>query len=76
LETSEPHSHTTASPGNLAPEEQDSEIKFHLMIIIEAFKEDINNPLKEIKENAGNQLETLIEETNKSLKEIERNTNR
>jgi hypothetical protein len=40
------------------------------MKIIEAFKEDINNSLKEIQENTGKQLEALKEETNKSLKEI------
>ena len=40
------------------------------MKIIENFKEDINNSLKEIQENTGKQLEALKEETNKSLKEI------
>jgi hypothetical protein len=30
------------------PEEQDSELKSHLMKMAEAFKEDINNSLKEI----------------------------
>jgi hypothetical protein len=33
-----------ASPGNPnTAEEQDSDLKFHLMKMIEAFKEDINN---------------------------------
>lgn len=34
------------------------------MQIIEAFKEDINNSLKEIQENTGKQIEALKEETN------------
>ena len=38
------------------------------MKIIESFKEDINNSLKEIQENTGKQVEALKEETNKSLK--------
>ena len=31
------------------PEKQDNDLKSHLMKMIEAFKEDINNSLKEIK---------------------------
>ena len=45
------------------------------MKIIESFKEDINNSLKEIQENTGKQVEALKEETNKSLKEIQENIN-
>jgi hypothetical protein len=37
------------------------------MKMIEAFKEDINNSLKEIQENIGKQVEFLKEETNKFL---------
>ena len=37
------------------------------MKMIEAFKEDINNSLKEIQENTGKQVEALKEERNKSL---------
>jgi hypothetical protein len=33
------------------------------MMMIEDFKKDINNSLKEIQENTGKQLETLKEET-------------
>ena len=40
------------------------------MKIVESFKEDTNNSLKEIQENTGKQVETLKEETNKFLKEI------
>lgn len=33
------------------------------MMMLEDFKKDINNSLKEIQENTGNQVETLKEET-------------
>ena len=33
------------------------------MMLIENFKKDINNSLKEIQENTGKQLEALKEET-------------
>jgi chromosome segregation ATPase len=42
--------------------------------MIEDFKPDINNSLKEIQENMGKQVEVLEEETHKSLKEIQENT--
>lgn len=45
------------------------------MKTMEAFKEDINNSLKEIEENTGKQVEVLKEETNESLKETQENTN-
>jgi hypothetical protein len=35
------------------PENQESALKSYLMKIIESFKEDINNSLKEIQENTG-----------------------
>jgi DNA anti-recombination protein RmuC len=44
------------------------------MMMIEDFKKDINNSLKEIQENTGKQLEALKEETQKSLKELQENT--
>jgi hypothetical protein len=34
------------------------------MKIIESFNKDINNPLKEIQENTGKQVEALKDETN------------
>jgi F0F1-type ATP synthase membrane subunit b/b' len=43
------------------------------MMMIEDFKKDINNSLKEIHENTGKQLEALKEETQKSLKELQEN---
>ena len=43
-------------------------------MMIEDFKEDRNNSLKEIQENTGKQLEAHKEETQKSLKELKENT--
>ena len=43
------------------------------MMMIEDFKKNINNFLKEIQENTGKQLEALKEETQKSLKELQEN---
>ena len=44
------------------------------MMMIEDFKKDINNSLKEIQENTDKQVEKLEEETQKSLKELQENT--
>jgi predicted nucleic acid-binding Zn-ribbon protein len=44
------------------------------MMIIEDFKKDINNSLKETQENTDKQVEVLKEETQKSLKELQGNT--
>ena len=52
MTSSAPNSPITAShkyPNTL--EKKDTDLKFHLMKIIENFKEDINNSLKEIQEN-------------------------
>ena len=55
---------TTASPGYIkTPEKQDSDLKSHLMMVIEDFKKDINNSLKEIQENTDIQVEDIKEET-------------
>ena len=75
LASSEPNSPTIASPGySNTSEKQDSDLKSLLMMMIEDFKKDINNSLKEIQENTGKQLEALKEETQKSLKELQENT--
>jgi hypothetical protein len=48
LTPSEPSSPTTGSPGYPnTPENQDSDLKSHLMKMLEDLKEDINNSLKE-----------------------------
>jgi hypothetical protein len=75
LASSEPSSPHTPNPrySNI-PEKQDSDLKSHLMIMIEDFTKDINNYLKEIQENTGKQVEALKEETHKSLKELQENT--
>jgi hypothetical protein len=75
LASSEPNSPNRASPvyPNTS-EKQNSDSKSHLMMMIEDFKKDINNSLKQIQENTGKQLETLKEETQKSLKESQKNT--
>ena len=71
LASSEPSSPNTASPGYPnTPEKQDSDLKSHLMMMIEDFKKEINNSLKEILENTGRQLEALKEQTQKSLKQL------
>ena len=44
------------------------------MMMIEDFKKDINNSLKEIQENTGKQLKSLKREIQKSLKELQENT--
>jgi hypothetical protein len=64
LTSSEPSSSTTASPGYLNTlEKKDSDLKSHLMMMIEEFKKVINNSPKEIQENTGKQIEALKEGT-------------
>jgi hypothetical protein len=71
LAPSEPSSPTTANAGYPnTPEKQDSDVKSHRLMMIEDFKNDINNPLKEIQEKRGKQVEALKEETYESPKEI------
>ena len=43
-------------------------------MLIENFKKDTNNPLKEIQENTGKLVEHLKEETQNFLKELQENT--
>jgi hypothetical protein len=44
------------------------------MMLVENFKKDINNSLKEILDNTGEQVEDLKEEAQNSLKELQENT--
>jgi gas vesicle protein len=46
---------------------QDSDLKSFLNTVIEDFKKDINNSLKEVQENTAKHVEVLKEETQKSL---------
>jgi hypothetical protein len=60
LASSGPNFPTIASPGyTITPEKQDMDLKSLLMMMMEDFKKEINNSLKEIQENTGKQLETL-----------------
>jgi hypothetical protein len=43
-------------------------------MLVDNFKKDINNSLKEIQENTAKQIEVLKEEAQKSLKELQENT--
>jgi gas vesicle protein len=63
---------TTASPGYPnTPEKQDLDLKSYLMMLVEDFKKDIDNSLKEIQENTARKVEVLKEEAQKSLKELQ-----
>jgi gas vesicle protein len=77
LASPEISSPTTESPRYLnTPAKQDSDLKSHLLMMIEDFKKDIDNSLKGIQENTDKQVEELKEETQNSLKELQENTNR
>jgi hypothetical protein len=70
LASSEPSSPTTVVTG--CPkrwEKQDSDLKSHLMLMIEHITKDINNSIKDIQENTNKKFESLKEEKQKSLKE-------
>jgi hypothetical protein len=57
---SEPCSPSTTSHGQPnTSEKHDADVKSHLMKIIETFKEDLNNFLKEIQGNTIKQVEAL-----------------
>jgi hypothetical protein len=68
--SSEPSIPTTESSGYPnTPENQDSDLKSYLMMLVEEFKKGINNSLEEIQDNTAKQVEVHKEETRKSLKE-------
>jgi F0F1-type ATP synthase membrane subunit b/b' len=74
LASSEHNSPNIASPGcTITLGKRYSYLKPLLTMMIEDFKKDINNSLKEIQENTGKQLEALKEETQKPLKEVQEN---
>jgi hypothetical protein len=75
LASLEHSSHTTVSSGySNTPEKQVSNLKSHLMMMIEDFKRTIINSLTEIQEDTGKQVEAIKEETQKSLKGSQENT--
>ena len=60
LPPSEPSSPFTVSTEYTnTSENQEADLKSYPMKIIESFKEDVNNSLKEIQENIGKQVEPL-----------------
>ena len=66
---SKPSSSTVTSSGYTSlPGDPDFDLKSHLMSVIEAFKEDINNSLKEIQEEAIKQLRKM----NKTVQDFKR----
>lgn len=57
LETSEPSSPNTASPEySNTQKKQDLDLKSHLIMMLEDFKNDINNSLKQIRDNTSKQV--------------------
>jgi hypothetical protein len=75
LASSEPNFPTIASSGyTITPEKQDMDLKSLVKMMMEDFKKEINNSLKEVEENKSKQLEALKEETQISLKELQENT--
>jgi septal ring factor EnvC (AmiA/AmiB activator) len=77
LASSEPNSPTIASSGyTITPEKQNMNLKSLLMMMMEGYKKDINNSLKEIHENIGKEVEALKDKTQKSLKELQENTSK
>ena len=57
LASSELNSPTIASPGyTITPEKQDMDLKSLLMMMMEDYKKEINNSLKEILENTSKQV--------------------
>jgi hypothetical protein len=55
LASSKPNSPTIASPGyTIKTEKQDIDLKSLLMMMVEDFKKELNNSLKEIQEITGN----------------------
>jgi hypothetical protein len=54
LASSETNSPTIVNPGyTITPEKQDMYLKSLIMMMMEDFKKEINNSLKEIQENKG-----------------------
>jgi hypothetical protein len=68
LASSEPSTPTTVSPGYLNTlKEQDFDLKSYFMMLVQDFKKNMNNSLKEIHENTAKEEEALKKEK-KSLK--------
>jgi hypothetical protein len=69
LASSEPSTPTTASTAYPnTPEKQVMDLKSYLMMLVEDFKKNINNSLKEIEENTAKQVEVLKRKHKNPLK--------
>ena len=68
LASSEPNSPTIASPGyTITPEKQDMDLKsLFMMMMMEDYKKDINNSIKEIQENTSKH----VKELNKTIPDL------
>ena len=67
MASSEQNSPTIASPGyNIIPEKQDMDLKSLLMMMMEDYKKNINNSLREIQENTSKQ----VKELNKTIQDL------
>jgi hypothetical protein len=67
LASSKPNSPTIASPRyTITLEKQDMDLKSLLMMMMEDYKKEINNSLKEIQENTSNQVKIL----NKTIQDL------
>ena len=67
LASSEPNYTTIASPGyTITPEKQDIDLKSLLTMMMEDYRKEINNSLKEIQENTYNQ----VKELNKTIQDL------
>jgi len=77
MATTEPNSPTKANteyPNT--PEKQDLVSKSYLIMMLEDFKKDMKNSLRETQENINKQVEAYREESQKSLKEFQENINK
>jgi predicted nucleic acid-binding Zn-ribbon protein len=67
LASSEPNSPTIANPRyTITPEKQNTDLKSLLMMMMEDYKKEINNSLKEIQENTSKQ----VKESNKTIQNL------
>jgi hypothetical protein len=68
---------TTTKPNHTKRKQQqqqqtkDSDLKSYLKMLVQDFKTDINNSLKEIQERTAKQVEALKKGTQKSLNELQ-----
>jgi len=77
MASSEPNSPTkpkTEYPNT--PEKQDLDLKSYLIMMLEDFKKDMKNSLRETQENINKQVEAYREESQTCLKEFQENINK